>query len=105
MDTSLGKQSAPVGLGSIRWLERQALGWERVSGTVLRVGWGASEGPKKDVRKGATGLPTSGEPSWEGSSWRPGTTVPDHSAPLRRPARVDSSQGTGRYRLHFAQRT
>ena len=67
---------------------------------------GASGGPEKDVRKGATGLPTPGEPKWEGSSMgREWTNVPDHSALVSRPARVDSSQGTGRYTLHFTQHT
>ena len=70
MDTSLGKQSAPVSLGSIRWLVRQALGWERVSGMVLRVGW---QGQARDLRRMSGRGPLASQhlesPSGKGAQW------------------------------------
>jgi len=85
MDTSLGKQSAPVSLGSIRRLVRQAsLGWERVSGTVLGVGW---QGQARDLRRMSGRGPLASQhlesPGGKGAEWGangPTSLTTQHSA-------------------------
>lgn len=83
MDTSLGKKSAPVSLGSIRWLVRQA---SRLGEGVRTVLEGVGVGQARDMRRmSGRGLlasqylksPGEKEAQW-GREWRPGTNVPDH---------------------------